>query len=58
MAVQPVAVIDPASVAVVCVMALATPEVTVAMVFTPSPDAATLNAVAPPPLTGIFPLYD
>ena len=54
---QPVAVIEPAAVAVVCVIALAAPVVTEAVVLTPEPAAATFTGAAiPPPSTGTFPL--
>ena len=46
----------PAKVADVFVMALAAPVVTVGIVLTPAPLAATFIAVAPPPPTGILPL--
>lgn len=57
-AVQPLAGMVPAKVAVVVVMADAAPVVTVGMVLIPEPAAATLIAAAPPPATTILPLYD
>ena len=55
--VQPVAEIEPATVAPVVVMDEATPVTTVGAVLIPAPVAATLIAEAePPPLTGMFPL--
>ena len=56
MAVHPVAEIVPGTVAVVVVIPLAAPAVTVGAVFTPLPETATLIEVAPPPPTDIFPL--
>ena len=57
--VQPVAVIEPAKVAVVVVMEDDAPVVTDGEVLIPAPVTATLIAAAtPPPLTGMFPLKD
>ena len=47
---------EPATVAAVVVMPEAAPVVT-AVVLIPVPDAATFMASAPPPDTGMFPLY-
>ncbi len=55
---HPVLLIKPAAVAETVVRLLATPVVTVGVVLTPEPVAATLMDAAPPPSTTIFPLYD
>mgnify|MGYP006323288031 CR=1 FL=1 len=58
MAEQPFAGMVPATVADIEVIALAAPDVTVAMVLIPAPDVATFIVAAPPPPAGILPLYD
>ena len=58
MAEQPFAGMVPATVADIEVIALAAPDVTVAMVLIPAQDVATFIVAAPPPPAGILPLYD
>ena len=56
---QPLAVMDPPAEAVVVVTAEEDPVTTVGSVLIPVPVTATLiGEDTPPPLTGIFPLYD